>query len=978
MVHTNNMKKGTKFLLALLTAVCIFAVFAMFIQNNNKRATEISVETLKDATYQGGLQIDAVLESAQNEIKLTADLYEEILKGADVTAEDLQILTLKTSFYYVEFTDLSGVDLNFEGKTADASSREYFQEAMKGNSGVEVIFDSKITNENLIVFYTPMYYNGKIKGVLTGSYKDSQMQEIIYNTFFGQEARTFLCLRDGTIIASYSSGSASGSIFDDGNFNGALDTSVKEQLKEALLAGQEYEFQYEGSNGTGNAYVTPLENCDWMLIQTYPSGVTSQFIQKANEAGLILLAELIAIFLICFIIAQVVSYMQKKKLILENRDKSYVVDGIMQLFQTFILLDLKQETYRFLEGSKPKEMGIPRQGSYEIIKNGIINLVDDEEERERLTPLLERRQLQRNLADTPRLRYEYPTRRKKNKWDGLNLICVSSEGGTPVEVLLTYSDVTKAKESELRSYEALKEAYQAAESANRAKSDFLSSMSHDIRTPMNAIMGMTAIAAMNIDNQDRVRDCLNKITTSGRHLLGLINEVLDMSKVESGKLDFAEEEFNLSDVVENIVNMFLPQTQEKKQEFKVNIADITHEEIIGDSMRLQQIFTNILGNAVKFTPEGGRICFGIREKPSGMRGCVCYEFTFEDTGIGMDEAFMKKIYEPFSRAKDSRTSKIEGTGLGMSIVKNLVQMMNGEIQVESKLNEGTKFTVTVYLKINRYKQEDVKGLENLSVLVADDEKCDCENACAVLKEIGMKSDFVLGGEEAVDKLLKAHSRKEDYSAVILDWKMPKMDGVETAKVIREKLGNEVPIIILSAFDYSEIEQEARDAGVNAFISKPLFRSRLIYIMKSLMFGEDREENDLDRLAGGNYSGKRVLLVEDNEINMEIAKELLTQTGVTVEMAENGRIAVERVNSVPEGYYDLIFMDIQMPEMNGYDAAAAIRSSKREDLKTIPIVAMSADVFMDDIKHARDVGMNGHVAKPIDVNQLLKALEEWIR
>lgn len=569
------------------------------------------------------------------------------------------------------------------------------------------------------------------------------------------------------------------------------------------------------------------------------------------------------------------------------------------------------------------------QGDYAILRKRIINMVEDEKERKRLSLLLRKKALQKNLAETSYLRYEYCTKPDNDKWDGINLICVKRVDGVPTEILLAYSDVTKAKRNEIRSYEALKQAYQAAESANRAKSDFLSSMSHDIRTPMNAIMGMTAIAAMNIENPERLKDCLNKITISSRHLLGLINEVLDMSKIESGKMDFAEEEFNLSDVVESIVTMFLPQAQAKKQYFKVNISDVTHEEVIGDSMRLKQIFVNILGNAVKFTEEGGNILFGINEKTSTIRGYGCYVFTFEDTGIGMDESFMEKLFEPFTRAKDSRTSKIEGTGLGMPIVKNLVQMMNGDIQVESKLNEGTKFTVTVYLKLNRYKQEDVEGLENLAVLVADDDQFACENACSVLKEIGMNADYVLNGEAAVDKLLEAQRNNNDYSAVILDWKMPGMDGVETAKAIREKIG------------------------------------------------EEEEHTEIEELQSKDYSDKRVLLVEDIEINMEIAKELLTQTGVAVETAMNGRLAVERVHEMPAGYYDLIFMDIQMPEMNGYEATKAIRASEREDLKTIPIIAMSADVFMDDIKRTQDVGMNGHVAKPIKIENLMEALDEWI-
>jgi signal transduction histidine kinase/DNA-binding response OmpR family regulator len=655
-----------------------------------------------------------------------------------------------------------------------------------------------------------------------------------------------------------------------------------------------------------------------------------------------------------------------------------VVNGLMQLFGSFVLINLEQGTYRYLEHSSPKDETFPTEGSCEEFFEHVLQLLADEEEREHLTQAFSIEALRELLSgETQNLRYEYRVKGEKECWDSLNLICLKREEGVPVEILLTYQDVTTAKQREQRSYEALKEAYQAVESANLAKSNFLSNMSHDIRTPMNAIMGMTAIAAMNMDNPERVKDCLNKITVSSQHLLGLINEVLDMSKIESGKMIFSEEQFNLSDVVDSTISMFLPQTNGRNQNFLVSVDHIEHEEVIGDHMRLQQIFVNILGNAVKFTQEGGEIRFGITEKPSHMHGCGCYVFTFEDNGIGMEESFMEHLFEPFVRADNSRTGSVEGTGLGMPIVKNIVQMMNGDIQVESKLNEGTKFVVTVYLKLSHSEQSDVSGLEDLAVLVADDDQLACESACDVLNDIGMKADWVLSGDEAVNTLVAAHDDSQDYVAVILDWQMPGKDGIETAREIRAKLGDEVPIIILSAFDYSPIEQEARAAGVNAFISKPLFRSRLVYVMKTLILGNTEGETELEQLQSRDYSGKRILLVEDNELNMEIAEELLLSTGVQVEKAENGRVAVNRVLETPAGYYDLVLMDIQMPLMNGYDATIAIRKSGREDLKTLPIVAMSADAFSDDVQHAKKVGMNGHIAKPVEIEKLLQCLEEWI-
>jgi signal transduction histidine kinase/DNA-binding response OmpR family regulator len=976
-MQINDRKRLRNVIFAAVVGISVILAFVLFIQDNNKRAVALSQNYLKDATAQARDRIDEGLENAVSTIHMTAALYEEMLKTPEVNAEDMQILTEKADFDAVEFADADGLEIDAEGTRTDVSETWYYQDGIQGNSGIDVVFNADNTGENLIIFYTPMYYEEEIIGVLLGHYRENKIQEILYSTFFGEDARTYVCLQDGSIIASYNGEYLSETIFDTKSFAGNLIGNREGELKEALSSRSEYEFQYNGTAGTGNAYVTPLKNSEWLLIQTFPSQVTTRMVQNANRAGEVLLAELIAIFVVCLVVLQVMSARQKKKLILENAEKSWVVNGITQLFGTFVMADLEKGTYQYIAGTKPRMPDFPLEGDYNALKDMIAGMVEDEEEKKHLSTVLMKDVLQRNLdASTSCLRYEYKIKSEKEEWDSLNLICLSRIDGIARRVLITYQDVTTVKKRELRSYDALKEAYQAVESANHAKSDFLSNMSHDIRTPMNAIMGMTAIAAMNVDNPERVKDCLNKITVSSQHLLGLINEVLDMSKIESGKMSLSEEEFNLSDVVDHIVTMFYPQTKAKGQTFRMELSNVTHEDVIGDSMRLQQIFVNILGNAVKFTQEGGTITFLIKEKPSGMHGCGCYEFTFEDNGIGMEESYLEKLFEPFVRADNSRTGKVEGTGLGMPIVKNIVQMMNGTIEVESKVNEGSKFIITVYLKLNHFKKEDTSGLENLTVLVADDDGFACESACAVLKEIGMEADWVLSGDEAIGKLLKAQEEKREYAVVILDWKMPGKDGIETAREIRAKVGKDVPIIILSAFDYSDVEQEAREAGINAFISKPLFRSRLVYVLKSLMLEEEKKDNEIDRLKNSDHSGKRVLLVEDQEINMEIAEELLKQTGVSVDKAFNGREAVEQIMKMPEGYYQLVFMDIRMPEMNGYEAAAAIRASGREDLKTLPILAMSADAFTDDVEHAKKAGMNGHVAKPVEIGKLVKALEEW--
>ena len=527
---------------------------------------------------------------------------------------------------------------------------------------------------------------------------------------------------------------------------------------------------------------------------------------------------------------------------------------------------------------------------------------------------------------------------------------------------------------------ALQEAFDAAEAANRAKTNFLSNMSHDIRTPMNGIIGMTAIAGAHIDDKARVLDSLQKITLASKHLLSLINEVLDMSKIESGKVQLVEEEFNLSDLIDNLISMTSSQIEAHRHSLSVNITDVRHEAVIGDSLRIQKVFTNLLGNAVKFTPDGGKLRITVTEKPCSQKKMGCYEFVFEDNGIGISEEFLDKVFEPFAREADGRVSNVQGTGLGMPISRNIVRMMGGDIKVESRVGVGSRFTVTMYLKLQDKGEAQPDKWIDLPVLVADDDPYSLESCCDILTGFGMKVDGAATGREAVERVLQRHTQKDDYFACILDWKLPDLDGIAAAREIRATVGDEVPIIIISAYDWTEIEQEARAAGVNAFISKPLFPSRLAKTFRTLteQADTDRKEDPMTELEQLDCSGHRALLVEDNALNAEIAQEFLSMTGLTVECAKDGMEAVDKIAECADGYYDIVFMDIQMPRMNGYDATRAIRAMERDYCKQVPIVAMSANAFAEDVQAAKTVGMNEHIAKPLELNVLARTLRKWLK
>ncbi len=572
---------------------------------------------------------------------------------------------------------------------------------------------------------------------------------------------------------------------------------------------------------------------------------------------------------------------------------------------------------------------------------------------------------------------EYRLRVKSGEWRWYRATgrLIRRPNGSPKNYVGMFVDITQHKEQDQLLHEALK----SAENASREKTEFLSSMSHDIRTPLNGIIGMTAIAENHLDDKDKVKDCLSKVAVASRHLLSLINEILDMNKIESGKVELQMEAFNLSDLIENLLDMVRPQVQAHNHELIVRTQHVEHENVVGDSVRIQQVFVNIMGNAIKYTPDGGTIIFTIEEKPTNVKNRGCFEFVFEDNGLGMSEEFLTKIFEPFSRAEDHRTSKTVGSGLGMPITRNIVRMMNGDIKVESKLNEGSKFTVTVYLPLQEGNEGDDERLVGRRVLIIDDEADSRESIRESLKDMKMPADVAATGEEGMELIRKQRSVGNDYFAVLLDWQMPKEDGVVITKRIRGEFGNQLPIVIISGYDWSDVEMEAREVGANAFLSKPLFRSRLTHMFHVLLGleGKDPAKIAVSPLEEMDLSGRRILLVEDMEMNAEIAKEILGLTKAEVEWAEDGEEAVKMFSEKGDKYYDMILMDVRMPKMNGYEATEAIRALGSDYARDIPIVAMTADAFAEDVRSARDAGMNDHISKPIEMRLLAEILEKYL-
>ena len=568
-------------------------------------------------------------------------------------------------------------------------------------------------------------------------------------------------------------------------------------------------------------------------------------------------------------------------------------------------------------------------------------------------------------------------------WLQLNGECIGWEGDEPIYLIvyINITDITEQRELQKKlekQSKQLKEALKSAEQANQAKSDFLARMSHDIRTPMNAIMGMATIAKAHVDERERILDCMEKINGASKLLLSLINEVLDMSKIESGRLILSEDEFNVGELLQDLVVMMQPEIKNKQQTLNIHVKNLRHENVKGDTQRIKQVLMNILSNAIKYTPENGRITIEIYEKDP-HNGIGNYQFVFEDNGRGMKPEFLDKIFEPFERASDDEIKRIQGTGLGMSISHKIIQMMGGDIKVESEYGKGSRFTIDMPLVCRDQKPDDKIEVEGLEVLVVDDDKIACLNTSSCLREIGINSECVYSGREAIEKVRQHHLAEKEYFAMIIDLKMPQMNGIETTRQIRRFVGADVPIIILSAYDLEEYEAEAKEVKANGFITKPLYKSKLLQVLRSFLDEGDQPEPIRPfKLSNVDYSGKRILLVEDNELNREIAVEIIGSTGITIDTAINGLDAVHKVAQSEEGFYQIILMDIQMPIMDGYEATRQIRSLQRRDIAHMPIIAMTANAFSEDVTNAIKAGMNYHLAKPIDIGALMGILSKYLQ
>ena len=873
---------------------------------------------------------------------------------------------------FLDFFFLSA-DGNYKmvtGETGYLGLQENMEEEIR--QGNDVIANAAVPGKSqLLVFATPRahgIYQGFEYDAIAIAYENSDIIDVLDISAFNGNAQSFIVHPDGRVVVDHSFESW-GNVY---NFFGVLrensDMSEKEinKLSEKFKAGRTDAMLV---NLDGRSYYLVYEKSDiqdWMFLGLVQADIVNASMNSLQRSTMLLVGMIvlcIAAFFIILIIQKSRASLRRKDTEILYRDELFQKLS-MNVDDVFLMLDAKTYEADYVSPNVEKLLGFTvEQIRKDIYVLGKLHPWDSENLKKNYLKGIQ-------TSEQKEWDFEYVHQKTgERRW--FHIVAMGSEVNRKKKYILVMSDRT----SDRSMNQALSEAVRAAETANRAKSNFLSNMSHDIRTPMNAIIGFTTLAVSNIDDKKRVRDYLGKILSSSNHLLSLINDILDMSRIESGKIHLEETEVSLSDVLHDLKTIISGQIHAKQLELYMDAMDVTNEDVYCDKTRLNQILLNLLSNAVKFTPAGGTVSVRIRQCPGTQKGSGLYEIRVKDNGIGMSQEFVKKIFSPFERERTSTVSRTQGTGLGMAITKNIVNMMGGTIEVHTEQGKGTEFIVRLPFRIQSEHQriEKIAELEGLKALVVDDDFNTCDSVTKMLVRVGMRSEWTLSGKEAVLRARQSMELGDAFHAYIIDWRLPDMNGIEVTRQIRS-LGDDTPIIILTAYDWSDIEVEARAAGVTAFCAKPMFMSDIRNTLMSAI-GQKLAEDTILPSVDSDFRGRCILLVEDNELNSEIAVEILNEYGFLVDTAENGVEAVQKVRNSTPGNYDLVLMDVQMPVMNGYEATKQIRALDDPALAGITILAMTANAFDEDRKKALKCGMDGFLSKPIVIEELISILQK---
>ena len=839
------------------------------------------------------------------------------------------------------------------------------------SDGEDVVVNAALPGKpQMLVFVCPEAkgtYRGFTYDAIAVAYYNDTVLSAIDSSAFDGAAHSYVIYSDGRVVLDSNADS------DDPVYNLLAELRGNSDLSEKKFDALSDDFA-QGRNGSmmltlrGTRYYLVYENMgiqDWIMLGLVPVSVVNagmDTLWRRTVEIVVVIACLLMVLLIALIVHRSRDALRRRDTEILYRDELFTrlsrnVDDV------FLMMDAETSRVDYVSPNIERLLGVPlEQVQQDIRALRALHPKDSPDHDKNFFAGIQ-------CGEQCEWNADYAHQQTgERRW--FHIVAMGSEVAGRTKYILVMSDRT----ADRKINQALSEAVAAAEAASRAKSTFLSNMSHDIRTPMNAIIGFTTLAVSNIDNQERVKDYLTKTLSSSRHLLALINDILDMSRIESGKLQLEETEVNLAEMLHDIKTIVGGQVHAKQLELYMDALDVTDEDVYCDRTRMGQILLNLLSNAIKFTPAGGTVSVRVRQLAGTVRDCAQYEFRVRDNGIGMSPEFAQKIFEPFERERTSTVSRIQGTGLGMAITRNIVEMMGGTIKVQTEKNRGTEFIICLPLRVQNCsrREEKIAELSGLKALVVDDDFNTCDSVAKLLTRVGMRAEWTLSGREAVLRARQSIELGDPCRAYIIDWRLPDMNGIEVTRQIRS-LNDDTPIIILTAYDWSDIEGEAKAAGVTAFCSKPMFLSDLRDTLLTAIGHTQTEAQDILPGKNADFRGRHILLVEDNELNREIAVAILHEYGFLVDTAENGAVAVEKICTSDPGRYDLVLMDVQMPVMDGCTATQRIRALEDPVRAAVPIVAMTANVFEEERKRAFDCGMNGFLSKPIVIEELIDAL-----
>ena len=974
--HNTNREKTVmrkQLRIAVFIAVLVGIVLMVFqyFRFVSKTIYEESVSHLTEVFHQSDNMLRELTDKNLTYLHMWGENLQDI-SNEDEIRDYIKKAQKDAGFMEFYFLSAEGNYKMATGETGYLGLQEDIGEDIR--QGNDVIANAALPGKSqLLVFATPEahgIYQGFEYDAIAIAYENSDIVEVLDISAFNGNAQSLIVHPDGRVVIDHSSESW-GNVY---NFFGLLrehsDMSEKElnELLEKFKAGRTDAMLLNLDGGNYYLVYEKSNIQDWMFLGLVQADIVNASMNSLQRSTMLLVGVVvlcIAAFLISLIIQTNRTNLRRKDTEILYRDELFQKLS-MNVDDVFLMLDAKTYQADYVSPNAEKLLGITAEQIRKDIR--VLGKLHPAEHEDSEKNYLEEIQVHEQREGD--FKYVHLKTGEK-RW--FHNIAMGSEVNGKKKYILVMSDRT----SDWKMNQALSEAVRAAETANKAKSTFLSNMSHDIRTPMNAIIGFTTLAVSNIDDKKRVQDYLGKILSSSNHLLSLINDILDMSRIESGKIHLEETEVSLSEVLHDLKTIISGQIHAKQLELYMDAMDVTNEDVYCDKTRLNQVLLNLLSNAVKFTPAGGTVSVRIRQCHGTQKGSELYEIRVKDNGIGMSQEFVQKIFSPFERERTSTVSRTQGTGLGMAITKNIVDMMGGTIEVQTEQGKGTEFIVRLPFRTQPEHQrtEKIAELEGLKALVVDDDFNTCDSVTKMLVRVGMRSEWTLSGKEAVLRARQSMELGDAFHAYIIDWRLPDMNGIEVTRQIRS-LGDDTPIIILTAYDWSDIEAEARAAGVTAFCAKPLFMSDIREtLMTAIGQSQSEPEDSVLPAAGSDFRGRCILLVEDNELNREIAVEILNEYGFLVDTAENGAEAVEKVKNSISGKYDLVLMDVQMPVMNGYEATKQIRALDDPALAGITILAMTANAFDEDRKKALKCGMDGFLSKPIVIEELISTLQK---